>query len=183
MYRIRNTNQQKALLEQNTRIFKTSDLAVLWGIENKNTLWTTIKRYAHRKILYKIHKGLYAVLPLEKLDKYELGCAISGQLSYVSGEIILQNSGVIMQNLAQITLFGKKKKQFAINGISYLCRHLNNKYLLNRAGIEDNQRFSIATLERAVADILYVNPRYYFDNEMAINKGKLKNLSQEIGYL
>ena len=101
MYRIRNTSKQKTLLEQDIRIFRTSDLAVLWEIENKNTLWTTIKRYIQRKILYRIHKGLYSTVPLKKLDKYELGCAVSGQLSYVSAETVLQNSGIIMQNVTQ----------------------------------------------------------------------------------
>jgi len=182
MSRTRNTNQQKTLLEQNVRIFRTADLAVLWEIENKNTLWTTIKRYVQRKILYQIHKGLYATTSLAKLDKYELGCAISGQLSYVSGETVLENSGIIMQSVTQITLFGKKKKQFEINGVSYLCRYLNIKYLLNRVGIEDNERFSMATPDRAMADILHINPRYYFDNKMAIDAKKVKIISKEIGY-
>lgn len=175
-------NKQKVLLEQEVRIFKTSDLAVLWEIENKNTLWTTIKRYIERSILYKIHKGLYSTMPLERLDKYELGCAASGQLSYVSAETVLQNSGIIMQNITQITLFGKKKKQFEIGGTAYLCRHLNERFLLNRAGIEDNWQFSVATPERAMADILHINKQYYFDNEMAINKKKLSTISREVGY-
>ncbi|MBU0978681.1 MAG: hypothetical protein ABIJ03_04515 [Patescibacteria group bacterium] len=182
MSRIRKTNQQKILLEQDVRIFRTSDLAVLWETENKNTLWTTIRRYIQRRILYKIHKGLYSTMPLEKLNKFELGCAISGQLSYVSAETVLQNSGIIMQNLTQITIFGKKKKQFEINGISYLCRHLNNKYLLNREGIEDGQQFSMAIPERAMADMLYINSQYFFDNELSINKNKLTSITKEVGY-
>ncbi|OIO43740.1 MAG: hypothetical protein AUJ41_04305 [Candidatus Pacebacteria bacterium CG1_02_43_31] len=183
MYQIRNTNKQKSLLEQDQRIFRTADLSVLWEIENKNTLWTTIKRYVQRKILYKIHKGLYSTVSLEKLDKYELGCAISGQLAYVSAETVLQNSGIIVQNLNSVTLFGKKKKEFEINGISFLCRRLNQKYLLNRAYIQDSQRFSIATPERAIADMLKINPRYYFDNQLAIDLKKINRISKEVGYI
>lgn len=175
-------NKQKVLLEQEVRIFRTSDLAVLWEIENKNTLWTTIKRYIEKSILYKIHKGLYSTMPLGKLDKYELGCAVSGQLSYVSAETVLQNFGVIMQNVTQITLFGRKKKQFEIGGTAYLCRYLHEKFLLNRTGIKDNWQFSVATPERAMTDILHINKQYYFDNEMAINKKKLNIISREVGY-
>lgn len=183
MSRIRKINKQNALLEQDQRIFRTSDLSVLWEIENKNTLWTTIRRYIQRKILYKIHKGLYSTIPLKKLDKYELGCAVSGYLAYVSAETVLQNSGIIFQNINTVTLFGKKKKEFEINGVSYLCRRLNQKYLLNRVYIEDTQRFSIATPERAVADVLNINPRYYFDNQLTINLKKINNISREVGYI
>ncbi|MBU0974961.1 hypothetical protein KKD03_04650 [Patescibacteria group bacterium] len=136
-----------------------------------------------KRCLNRIHKGLYSTVPISKLDKYELGCAVSGQLAYVSAETILQNSGIIVQDVTSITLFGKKKKQFEINGVSYLCRHLNQKYLLNRAYIDDTQRFSIAMPERAVADILNINPRYYFDNQLAINLKKINNISRELGYI
>ena len=33
------------LLKQDQKVFHTQDLALLWGIINKNTLYTTIKRY------------------------------------------------------------------------------------------------------------------------------------------
>jgi hypothetical protein len=33
------------LLSQDRRVFRTSDLAVLWQITSKNTLLTTIRRY------------------------------------------------------------------------------------------------------------------------------------------
>lgn len=183
MYRTRNTNKQKVLLEQDKRIFTTSDLAVLWGIENKNTLWVTINRYTSRNILYRISKGLYATVSLDKINKYELGCAISGFLSYVSAETVLQEAGIITQNVTKVTLFGRKKKEFEVSGVRYLCRYLNEKYLLNRIGISDSERFSIATQERAIVDILHINSKYYFDNKLAIDINKVNLLSKEVGYL
>ena len=183
MYRTRNTKATKVLLEQNKKIFRTADLAVLWEIENKNTLWTMIKRYVQRQILYRIHRGLYSITPLEKLHKYELGCAVVGPFSYVSAETVLQNAGVIMQNVSVVTLMGKKTKKIIIQGTEYWSRRLNAKYLLNRAGIVENERFAVASLERAVVDMQHFNPKYYFDNKMAINEEKIKQIKKEVGYL
>jgi len=39
-----------------------------------------------------------------------------------------------------------------------------------------------ASLERAVADILYFNPTYYFDAHNIIDWTKVKNIQKEIGY-
>ena len=182
MYRIRNTQKQTILLQQNKRILKTSDLAVLWGVENKNTLYTTIKRFTQKEILFSIQKGMYATIPIVKLDKYELGCAISGSLSYVSAETVLQNSGVIMQNVSKITLFGEKTEEIRFNDVVYFCKKMDPKFLINRKGIEDKAHYSVATLERAVADILFINPKYYFDNKTPINIEKVDDINISLGY-
>ena len=182
MYNSRNTNYQQILLKQPKNTFATADLAILWEMENKNNLYTTIQRYLKRHILYSLQRGLYSTLPLEKLNHFELGCAIAGPSSYISAETILQQHGIIMQNIEKITLFGSKKKEFTIAGQPYLCRYLNPKYLLNRQGITEKNTYSIATTDRAVADLLHLNPRYYFDNQLAIDQQKIKLLSTKIGY-
>lgn len=182
MYRKRNTNYQKILLEQERRVFRTADLSVLWGVDNKNSLLTTIKRYVKAKILYRIYKGLYSVVAIEKLEAYELGCALAGPLSYVTTESVLQSEGVIMQNIDAVTLLGRKKAEYLMGGRRYICRFLNSKYLVNRTGIEDGKNFSVASLERAVIDMLHLNCRYYFDNQIAIDQKRIDILRKEVGY-
>ncbi|MFH1232144.1 MAG: hypothetical protein V1709_11690 [Planctomycetota bacterium] len=169
MYITRNTTRQKVLLEQDKRIFRTSDLAVLWQISNKNTLLTTIKRYVKNQIFYRLAVGIYATVPLTRLHPYEIGCAIAGPLSYISTESILAGEGIIMQQPMKITLIGKKSLEFEIAGHQYICRYLNPKYLVNRLGIVDNGRFCTALSSRAVADTRHFNSRYYFDNQKTID--------------
>jgi hypothetical protein len=183
MYNKRNTNYQKILLEQEKKIFRTGDLGVLWEIENENSLWMTIQRYIKRKILYPVQRGMYSVLPLNKLDLLELGCAVSGPHSYISGETILVKEGIIQQQVNKITLFGQKAKEFELGGNSFLCRYLNPRFLMNRAGINDGKTFSVASGERALADLLRANPNYYVDNQLVIRKDKLKTMQREVGYL
>jgi hypothetical protein len=153
------------LLEQERRVFRTSDLAVLWQISNKNTLLTMIKRYVQNKILYRLVKGIYATVPLNKLHSYEIGCAVAGPLAYVSTESVLASEGVIMQQPIKITLVGKKSMEFELAGYDYLCRYLNPQLLVDRTGILDNGRFSSASNARAIADMEHFNPQYYFDNQ------------------
>ena len=70
MYMIR--NKAGALLQVDRQIFGSNDLAILWNISNRNTLLKTIERYVKRNILFRIYKGLYSTVPVEKLDKYLL---------------------------------------------------------------------------------------------------------------
>lgn len=183
MYRIRNTTMQKTLLEQERRVFRTTDFALLWEMDNRNTLFTTIKRYAKRGIIYRLQKGLYSTMPINKLDIYEIGCAISGPLSYISAETILQKEGIIFQNIEKITIMGSKKKEFEINGVRYLCHHLNPRFLINREGITDDIKYSVANMNRAIADTMYLNPKYYFDNNQAVKNSNWQETARKVGYL
>lgn len=182
MYKIRNTDKQKILLQTDQRIFKTSDLALLWDIQNRNTLTKTIQRYIDRGILFRIYKGLYSTLPVEELNKYEVGCAIGGPFSYISAESILAKEGIIFQDIKKVTLFGKKKKEITVGNTTYLCRYLNDKFLLNRSGIKDSKGYSVATVQRALADLRHINPKFFVDNDLSIDEGEVINLSKEIGY-
>jgi hypothetical protein len=87
-----------------------------------------------------------------------------------------------MQDVKKITLFGKKKKEVEIGGNVYLCRHLNDKYLLNRVGVDDQKGYAIASIERALADLRYINPKFFVDNSIRIDKEEVNKLSREIGY-
>ena len=154
----------------------------MWEVENRNTLTTTVKRYKERDILFTLKKGLYSVVPINKLDSFELGCAMCGPFSYVSTETVLVNKGIIVQGLSAITLVGQKKMDFTIGDNRFVCRYLNPKFLVNRAGISDNLRYSVATKERAVADMLFFNPKYYFDNNLVTQKMNINKLKKEVGY-
>lgn len=182
MYRMSNTEKQKILLQSGQRIFTTSDLALLWNILDRNTLLTTIKRYTQKGVLNRIYKGLYSTIPINQLNSYEVGCAIGGPFSYISGETVLAKEGIIFQNIKKITLFGRRSKEITIEDTTYLCRYLNSKYLLNRAGIKDNKGYSVATAERALADLQYINHKFFIDNDISIDMDKVNNLNKEIGY-
>lgn len=102
--------------------------------------------------------------------------------AYISTETILQTEGIIQQVVPSITIIGDASKRFAIGKWEYYCRKLSDRYLYNDAGIRKMNGCKQATIERAVADLLYFNQRAYFDNTKAINWKKVEEIQKAIGY-
>ncbi|MCF7830490.1 hypothetical protein K9M41_00630 [Candidatus Gracilibacteria bacterium] len=165
------------------QIFHIDDLSRLWKISNKNTLRTTLKRYANQQLLFRIYRGFYAIKPINKLDPLLLGIKALHEYSYVSTETVLMKHGIIQQLSNTLTLISSKTSRFDIEENSYYCRQLNDKYLYNPVGIGVNKDgVKIASLERAVADMLYFNHEFYFDAFNQINWSKVKKIQKELGY-
>ncbi len=171
------------LLKQEQRLFHTRDLALLWGINNANTLYTAIKRYVKKEVLIPIHKGFYSTIPLNKIDPLELGLSSLHGFGYVSCEYILSLAGVIFQSQNYITLVSSVSKKFALAGHHFLVRRLKPAYLFNDAGLYTATGVTKASTERAVADLLYFNPSYHFDNKLPVNWAKMAQTQKAVGYL
>ncbi len=161
MYKI---DKQTKLFRSGQTLFHTQDLAIIWQIENKNTLYTTIKRYLQKGVLHPITKGLYSTLPIFQIDKYALGTALAHRYCYVSCETVLANTGVINQEIIPTTFVSSFSKRIILAGHEFLFRKLKTSRLFDPTGIEKKSGFFIATKDRAISDMLYFNPFYYFDN-------------------
>ena len=177
MYRI------DILLKQNRQLFHTSDLSLLWDIANKNTLYTTIKRYVQKGILVPIHKGYYSTVPVDQINPYKIVQGYLHKYCYISCETILFEAGAIFQKGNYITVISNISKKLTIGDSSFLVRKLKDNYLYHDHGIDNIEGVTIAGLERAVADMLFFNPRYFFDNRKIINWKKVKEIQKEVGYL
>lgn len=173
MYRI------DALLKQEKKFFHTNDLALLWDIQVPNTLYTTIKRYVQKGVLTRIHKGFYSVVPIEELNPVELGIGYLHSFAYLSTESILVENGVIFQTSDYITLVSGVSKKFTIGTYSFLVRKMKDEFLYQTIGITERDGIKVATLERAVADMLYFNPEFNFDNRKVINWRSVKEIQKE----
>ncbi len=176
MYRI------NKLLKSDHQLYHSNDLAVLWGITNKNTLYTTVKRYVQKGILIPIHKGLYSAVPLSTLDPSSLGLAVIHRYAYVSTESILFRAGVISQPPTFHTFVTSVSQKTQVGTFSFLYRKLADRYLFNPSGLIYKDGTAMASAERAVADLLYFSPRYYFDLPGAVNWKKVKSIQKEVGY-
>ena len=173
-------NKHKVLLAQERKIFHTADLALLWGIENDNTLRTTISRYLKSGTLISLQKGLYATVEPSRLDPVELARAMVHSMSYLSCESILVERGVIHQVLGVMTMVGEKSKNLVLPGhnLHVKVRQLAPRFLYNPLGVSNGQ----ADLERAVADLLYYNPHYHLDSPGQIDMDRLRYYQKELGY-
>ncbi len=176
MYRI---NQ---LIKLNQNIFHTHDLAIVWGIRNPNTLYTLIKRYVQKGILIPIYKGLYSMLPVDQLHPLVLGKAVIHRYTYLSTESVLAQAGVISQPAYTFTFISDIHKKAVVGPYSFLFRQLKPIHLHHPIGLANHNVVRIASVERAVADLLYYNPRYHFDVMGGVDIDQVKFIQKQIGY-
>ncbi len=182
MYRISKDNKIAILARQREVIFHTQDLMVLWGLYNKNTLYTTIKRYCQQGVLFRIQKGMYSIVPINEIDPWLLGVMALRGHAYISTESILAKEGIINQLSDKITLVSNKSLKFKIAGYNFVSRKIADRFLVNSTGIIEKQGVKQAGLVRAVADMLYFNPHFHFDNRKLVDWRAVKKVQQEVGY-
>lgn len=163
-------------------LFHARDLANLWQIKNKNTLYTTLKRYLQKGLIFRIYKGLYSLKPIDEIDPMFLGTKALHTYAYISTETILAQKGIMQQQMHEITLISDISKHFSIGSHQYRSRKLQDIYLYNPIGITQKNGINMASTSRAVADMLYFNPQAYFDAGRSIDWKKVKQLQKQIGY-
>ena len=161
-------------------IFHVNDLARIWKISERNTLLVTLKRYVDNGLLYRLYRGLYALKPIDNLDPLLVGAVAINSYSYLSCETVLVKHGVIFQGLNYFTFISDKSKRLTIAPYNYYYRQLKKDFLYNDLGVNKNNIFNEASLERAVADILYFNPDYYFDNPAPINWEQVREIQKNV---
>lgn len=163
-------------------IFHTGDLANLWQIKNTHNLHVTLKRYAEKGLLTRIYRGMYSLKPVEELDPLLLGIKALHRYCYVSAETVLAEGGIIQQIIEQITLVSSVSRKFSIGNYNFHSRKLADKFLYNEAGITEKNGIRKASVERAVADLLYFNPKAHFDAERLIDWRKVRQIQKSVGY-
>ena len=167
------------LLQAPTTLFHTQDLALLWNITNRNTLYTQIKRYVQKGVLYPLHKGFYAKVDPQTIDPILLGMGYLHEYAYLSTESVLIKHGLIFQHSPYLTYVSNKSAKFTIGSIHYLVRQLKDSYLYNPEGIIAKNGYYEATLERAIADLFYFLPQKQFDSPL-INWRKVKKIQKAV---
>lgn len=176
MYRI------DKLLKLDQKIFHTADLAILWEITNKNTLYTTIRRLVKKGVLISLQKGLYSTVAPEQLDPIQVGFAFLHRFAYLSTETVLAKAGIISQIIYPITFISDVSRRFNVGRREYLVRRMQVKFLYHPAGIEESSGIFVASIERAVADLLYFNRHYHFDQKEKIDWPKVRAIQKEVCY-
>jgi|SRR3989338_5864720 len=156
-----------AKLYQSTRtILTTKDIALLWEETNAAHLTAKIKYYAKKGLLIRLTRGVFA--KSKEYDVKELATSIYTP-SYVSFETVLRESGIIFQHYDSIFVASPYPAAKKIDDHAIVFRKLKDSVLYNARGIKSEENYSIATLERAFLDTLYLFPKYYFDNLRPLN--------------
>lgn len=166
-------------------LFHAQDVATLWGIADRNNLYTTLSRYVQRGLLFRIHKGFYSLKDIKDVNKYLLGIKYLNGFAYISTETVLAEAGIIFQTSGVITIVSGTSKKFTVGDDAqwhYQSRKLHDRYLHNTVGLLLKDGFYKATPERAVADMLHFNAKYYFDAHNRIDWNKVRDIQGAVGY-
>ena len=162
-----------ALYRAKSTVFTFNDIALLTQETNRNALKSKIHYYVKNGVIERIRKGIY-VKP--GYDELELATKIYTP-SYISLEIVLQQSGVVFQLYERIFVVSYLSRSISVDGLDLVYKKIHSDILLNRSGIVQNENYAIATTERAVCDCLYLYGDYHFDNLDEIKKEEVLNLA------
>ncbi len=152
----------EALLKSKKTVFSVKELKLLWDISNPATLKSQITYLIKVGKLRRIKQSLY-VLPDIPYDIYELANKVKTP-SYISFETILYNASYIFQPNSGVMLASNNSLEIEVDGRILTYRKLKDEILFNKEGIVNKGNYSIASNERAVLDMIYLNKDFYFDN-------------------
>ena len=166
----------RKLFNSGKTVFSSEDLGKILEIINKNYLKVVLSRLAKRSDLTRIKKGLYVIN--EHYNNFELANKLK-RPSYISIETVLFNNNVIFQDYSKkITSVANNSYKETIKGVDFFYYKIKDEILTNPSGLVFDDNFVIASIERAVCDMIYLSKNFYFDNLENINKNRLKEISQ-----
>lgn len=170
---IKKTDLLFSIYQSSSTVFRLKDVALLTGETNRQLLSARLNYYVRNEKLQNPRKGIYA-----KADysTEELACKLFAP-SYISLEYVLQKAGVIFQFDSAVTLVSYLSRSIDVEGQVYNFRKIKSDILLNDAGINRLPNgVNIASPERALLDLLYLNAGAWFDNTHSIDLKKIKDL-------
>lgn len=144
-------NRLSSLVRTGKTIFTTGELCGLWDM-NRNTVNVTASRLVQQKSFIRLRRGIFALS--SRFNPYELGCKLMTG-SYISLFTALKEHGVIFQENPTIYLVGPRPRFTTAGGRSFQY-HTIKSLLSIPDGIDFRETYSIASLERALLDMLCV---------------------------
>ena len=161
------------ILRINKSIFTFKEIILASGEINPALLRRRLHYYIKKGDLYSVRRGLYA--KDRNYDKFELAVRIF-KPSYISLETVLAFSGIIFQKYTPIFIVSYQTKEITCDDQVYSFRKIRTGILTDTTGIECKNNYWIASPERALLDILYLNKEYHFDNTNKIDWDKVYSI-------
>lgn len=149
------------LYRSKKNILTTRDIAILWGMQDKDNLKSKISYHVKRGNLIRLRKGIFT--KDENYDPKELATSVFTP-SYISFETALRETGVIFQYYETVFAASYLRREIKCDKYKFSYRKIKNEVLINQSGIIIHENYSIASRERAFLDMIYLSPNYYFDN-------------------
>ncbi len=162
-----------AIYKDTRTVFRFKDIALLTASTNFQSLNNKLNYYVRKGDIIKPRKGIYAK---PGYNPEELSCRIYSP-SYISLEYVLQRAGAIFQYDPGITAVSYLSRNIKVDVLFLRFRKIKDEILVNPAGIiQQAGHVNIASAERAFLDLMYLDPGYYIDNPVPLDKKEIKRL-------
>jgi len=166
------------LLRDGRNVFNIDDLGLVWGQQKRSDTVQSARNYAKRGDLHRLRRGLYA-LDSSKARREEVASR-AWTPSYITGETALALHGLIFPASNEVHSASPRAKRLAIGNTAFIYHQLKEAAFYNPLGIEQQSGYAVASLERAIADLVYIyGGRYYFERLDSVDWDKLG----EIGHI
>jgi len=155
-------NLQKIYKSKQT-VFDLKDLSFLLDENNYDRLKSKVAYYIKQWYLNRIRKWIFVK---DTFEVKELACKIYTP-SYISFETILQENSIIFQYDSTLYLASYLNRYIEISYkdkiIKIQYRKIKDELLYDQNWIEKKEFYSQATGNRAIQDMKYLKPDFYFD--------------------
>ncbi len=152
--------------------FNTKSIALLFNEKRDLLLTKKLNYYVQKGLLLNPRKGIYTKI---NPNMEELAGLVFVP-SYISLQYVLQKAGVVFQYDSAITSVSYLNREIEMCGQTFRYNQVKKEIAYNLEGIERRDNINIATPERALLDMMYLNSECYFDNIDGINKRKIAQL-------
>lgn len=153
------------LYQTQQSVFNLNDLTILLEEENYDRLKSRIAYYVKKWYLNRIRNWIFVK---ETFDPKELVCKIYTP-SYVSFETILQEHSVSYQYDSTLYIASYLSRYIEIpyknSIIKIQYRKMKDDILFDQEWITKKDFYWEATAKRAIKDMRYLKPDFYFDKE------------------
>lgn len=152
--------------------FNTKSIALLLNEKRDLLLTKKLNYYVQKGLLLNPRKGIYTKI---NPNMEELAGLVFVP-SYISLQYVLQKAGVVFQYDSAITSVSYLNREIEMCGQTFRYNQVKKEIAYNLEGVERRDNINIATPERALLDMMYLNSECYFDNIDGINKRKIAQL-------
>jgi len=147
------------LLLTNKTVFTLDDLSVIWGQSKRSNTSQSAKEYARAGELIRLRRGLYALPKTAPAPTVVAGKLVTP--SYMTGETVLKKYGLTYQMDNRVTSAALVSRKIELGGTVYVYYKFHENIFFNPRGVSDEGGVTMATRERAIADLVYLHGDHY----------------------
>jgi len=162
------------IIDSGKTVFIKKDLENILKFKTKNSLDKFLYREKNKWFLKNISYWIYV---FKKYNIFELATKIRKK-SYISLDTVLKKEWVIFQYYDDIFLISDDNLERNIWNVNYKFHKIKDSVLFNQLWLEHNTNYTIASIERAICDRIYLSKNYYFDDLWWVDFEKLEEISK-----